>query len=58
VIDFWVDDLLILGADHTDEPIEQGGFGFIISDTDAEISFDNFVVCGLNEPYQPAVEGQ
>jgi len=53
-LDLWIDDELIVGADHTDGPIEAGGFGFIISEiTDANIAFDNMVVCSLNEPYAP-----
>jgi len=54
-LDVWADNILILGVDHKDQPIENGGFSYIIEPGEG-LALDNVVVCGLNEPFQPVVE--
>lgn len=52
-ISIWVDGETFMDVRH-DPPIEKGKFGFQINpDTQAEVQFDNLIVCGLNEPYAP-----
>jgi len=57
-VDIWVDDQLQLGVEHNDNPVEAGGFGFAFGLLEEPISINNVIVCGLNEPYQPLVEGE
>ena len=55
-LDVWADGKLWLGADHKEEPIESGRYAFGFPVLENPISFDNMVVCGLSEPYQPPAE--
>ena len=52
-ISIWVDGEKAMNVEHV-PPIEKGIFGFQVNPgTEAEIFFDNIIVCGLNEPYTP-----
>ncbi len=52
-ISVWLDGKMAMSANH-DNPIEKGKFGFQINPaTQAEIWFDNLIVCGLSAPYSP-----